>query len=288
MRSVILVLALVLAACAGASSAIISSAADTASGNPTMHALVIGTDEPIRGLGACADARALATCLTEKLGVPRGSIVLLTGDGETKPTRVDILKELSQLAKKVKPGDALIFYFSGNGFDLDGEAYLCPQDIDRQTEATRLGTALAVLDVTSFLKDLPTHVLVLAFDMCRTEEQADTGAIVPQRQAWRPGRRGGGAKSTVTLYSSGPGEVSLAREFGGETRGVFSYFFEQALRKEAVSDGGTVEMRKLIPYLQDAMAPYQSPYFVMEGSDPLGCAIAPGRGSGVRFVPKNR
>ena len=86
----------------------------------SLRALVIGIDDyPVRPLGGCvADARAVARCLIDDLGVPPARVRLLlaprgrTTDAE-RPTRAAIIAALEALAA-TDDGPVLI-YFAGHG-----------------------------------------------------------------------------------------------------------------------------------------------------------------------------
>src|SRR2546423_5032404 len=98
-------------------------------------ALVIGVDHyrdsQIGQLGgADNDARTLADALVRYAGFPADQVILLATDQpeERQPTRVNILRRLSNLASVVPKDGLLLVSFSGHGIERNGQAYLLPSD----------------------------------------------------------------------------------------------------------------------------------------------------------------
>lgn len=115
-----------------------------------LHALLIGIDRYERNpLSGCVnDVEDFARFLTQKLGVPDGSIRKLVAPsaaapctsrpGEAGPTHAAIVAALKALASSpVQRGDRVLVYYSGHGsFDWipEGRAYfegLAPLDVDQ-------------------------------------------------------------------------------------------------------------------------------------------------------------
>ena len=87
-------------------------------------ALVVGVDKyadpqisPLRG--AANDARTLAEALVRYAGFPADQVILLATDqpAERQPTRVNLLRRLSNLAGAVPKDGLLLISFSGHGMD---------------------------------------------------------------------------------------------------------------------------------------------------------------------------
>src|SRR5204862_787792 len=98
-------------------------------------ALVIGVDKyqdpqisPLKG--SDNDARLIADALVRYAGFPRDQVVLLSTDqpAERQPTRVNILRRLSNLNTAVPKDGLLLVSFAGHGMERGGQAFLLPSD----------------------------------------------------------------------------------------------------------------------------------------------------------------
>ncbi|HKZ77129.1 MAG TPA: caspase family protein, partial [Pyrinomonadaceae bacterium] len=115
-------------------------------------ALIVGVDKyadpqisPLRG--AANDARALADALVRYAGFPQDQVILLATDqpAERQPTRVNLLRRLSNLAAAVPKDGLLLLSFSGHGMQRGGQAFLLPSDAQ-------------ISDQISFLEDTAVGV----------------------------------------------------------------------------------------------------------------------------------
>src|SRR5205814_9880348 len=98
-------------------------------------ALVIGVDKyvdpQISALkGSDNDARLIADALVRYSGFPRDQVILLATDQPTErqPTRVNILRRLSNLSTTVPKDGMLLVSFAGHGMERAGQAFLLPSD----------------------------------------------------------------------------------------------------------------------------------------------------------------
>src|SRR5689334_23169217 len=86
-------------------------------------ALVVGNDAyvEVRGLKkAVNDARAVSGTLG-KLG--------FTVDTLENATRSQMSRKLVEFEAKIQPGDTVLFFFAGHGFEIRGDNYLLPTDV---------------------------------------------------------------------------------------------------------------------------------------------------------------
>lgn len=226
------------------------------------HALLIGIDEyqdsdRISSLGgAAADAKGLAKAL-EEVGKFSDVRVVTSEDG-SKPTRSNILFEVEQLSKRVKPGDMVLFAFSGHGIELNQTTYLIPYDGDLRTELTLQASSIPASTLLALFAKMPAGVLIDCFDMCRNDphkgSKGDTPNLLNDKQARelvlvpssdQAGQSG--PESVVTLFACQSGQRSW--EWPGKKRGIFSLCLENALRTGAVDDQGEVRLQKLLGLL---------------------------------------
>src|SRR4030081_3947420 len=98
-------------------------------------ALVVGVDKyqdpqisPLKG--SDNDARLIANALARKAGFPQDQVILLSTDQplERQPTRVNILRRLSNLSTAVPKDGLLLISFAGHGMERGGQAFLLPSD----------------------------------------------------------------------------------------------------------------------------------------------------------------
>src|SRR6266404_8276315 len=98
-------------------------------------ALVIGVDKyrdpqisPLKG--SDNDARTLADALVRYAGFPPDQVILMATDQpeERQPTRVNILRRLSNFASVVPKDGLLVVSFAGHGMERTGQAFLLPTD----------------------------------------------------------------------------------------------------------------------------------------------------------------
>ena len=98
-------------------------------------ALVIGVDKytdpqisPLKG--SDNDARQIADALVRFSGFPKDQVILLSTSEpiERQPTRVNILRRLSNLSTTVPKDGMLLVSFAGHGMERGGQAFLLPAD----------------------------------------------------------------------------------------------------------------------------------------------------------------
>ena len=110
---------------------------------PSIFAVVVGIDEykefpPLTS--AVADARKIATFLTDRFNVPADNIISLH---DSKATKEGIIGALSSLPQRpaIRRNDAILFFFSGYAGQAKSDesnnespvGLICPADIDEQT-----------------------------------------------------------------------------------------------------------------------------------------------------------
>lgn len=144
------------------------------------YALLVGVGDyaEINDLrGPPNDVENFASILTRHWGVPRGNIVSLVN---SQATRDKILHELDRLYTKSKPGDAIMFYFSGHGssaYDSNtstpiptDSGIIFPYDTSTSGNARQMANSIIIgrRDLLPRLKKLDQgqRQLFAAFDAC--------------------------------------------------------------------------------------------------------------------------
>lgn len=132
---------------------------------------------------------------------------------------VDTVAEFGKLAQGA---EVALVYFAGHGFEIGGENYLLPVDLDAPlVELTRSnvreqGMPLSVL--TRELQASSPRALIVMLDACRDTPTRGSG-----NQAWA---QTDAAEGTLIAFSTAPGKRALdsMRSLDGETTEVISPF----------------------------------------------------------------
>src|SRR5204863_8084025 len=140
-------------------------------------ALVIGVDKyqdpqisPLKG--SDNDARLIADALVRYAGFPRDQVILLSTDqpAERQPTRVNILRRLSNLSTAVPKDGLLLVAFAGHGMERAGQAFLLPADAQISDSISFLEEpAISMTRVKSWIKETGVGQVVLLLDACRND-----------------------------------------------------------------------------------------------------------------------
>src|SRR2546428_8642833 len=123
-------------------------------------ALVIGVDKYVDGQvsslkGAANDASLLADALVRYAGFPQDQVIVLSTDQPTErqPTRVNILRRLSNLTAAVPKDALLLVSFAGHGMERGGQAFLLPSDAQISDSISFLeDTAISVTRMKDLIK----------------------------------------------------------------------------------------------------------------------------------------
>lgn len=235
----------------------------------TRHALLIGISRyqmPVDHYmpASAAEAENISALLQKVAGFKPADITVLTDKGSVKPTRQNILEQVSRLTERVQPQDVVVVYLGAHGFSSRGEDYLMPWDTDWRSGSAKAATSLASSLVLSKLTQLPAQQILVLQESCRSNS-ANVGRSTPlnqssqeplQRtpvvQASQPKQvRQARADAGATIYSSRLGENSCGRKDG--SRNYFSYYLEKGLQSAAADSAGRVTIQGLASYLEKAV-----------------------------------
>ena len=255
-------------------------------------AVVVGIDryaspDISRLKGAVNDAKALASTLTQSLGMPRNQVLLYTSESDQahRPTTANVVKALRYVGQRARPGDPFVLAFSGHGISRGEDSYLLTYHSDLGAAEY---TALKVRALAELVRAIPSRKKLVVLDACRNDPRAGKGDHdnvltasfsrgVEGARPLKSGQAGqGGDRVVATLFSCGLGERSY--EWGAKGRGFFSWHLEQGLRGKAADDQGRVTLAGLVTYLRrevpqslaqvSGVGPRQTPFAKMEGNDP--------------------
>src|SRR5712692_1804039 len=258
-------------------------------------ALVIGVDKyqdpqisPLKG--SDNDARLIADALVRYAGFPRDQVILLSTDqpAERQPTRVNILRRLSNLSTAVPKDGLLLISFAGHGMERSGQAFLLPSDAQISDQISFLEeTAISMNRVKERIKETGVGQVVVLLDACRNDPGGRADAINPLTNAYTNAFnfdvRNREVQAFATVYATGIGQ--RAYEYTEKKQGYFSWAVVEGLKGGAANDKGEITLSQLVKYVQDTVpkriaidlgsTKQQRPFAMIEGyrADELVVAV---------------
>ena len=258
-------------------------------------ALVIGVDKyqdpqisPLKG--SDNDARLIADALVRNAGFPRDQVILLSTDQPTErqPTRVNILRRLSNLSTAVPKDGLLLVSFAGHGMERSGQAFLLPSDAQISDQISFLEeTAISMNRVKERIKETGVGQVILLLDACRNDPGGRADAINPLSNAYTNAFnfdvRNREVQAFATVYATGIGQ--RAYEYTEKKQGYFSWAVVEGLKGGAANDKGEVTLSQLVKYVQETVpkrlaidlgsTKQQRPFAMIEGyrADELVVAV---------------
>src|SRR6266705_730419 len=258
-------------------------------------ALVIGVDKysdpQISQLkGADNDARILSYSLVRYAGFPQEQVILLSTAQplERQPTRVNILRRLSNLSTAVPKDGLLLVSFAGHGMERSGQAFLLPADAQISDQISFLEeTAISMNRVKERIKETGVGQVVVLLDACRNDPGGRADAINPLSNAYTNAFnfdvRNREVQAFATVYATGIGQ--RAYEYTEKKQGYFSWAVVEGLKGGAANDKGEITLSQLVKFVQDTVpkrlaidlgsTKQQRPFTMIEGyrADELVVAI---------------
>ena len=238
------------------------------------RALLVGLNhypDPENTLRGCInDVRQVSDLLYSRFGFDaHGSIRLLT---DARATTAAIVDRLHWLLDGARPGDVLVFHYSGHGSQVrdrlgdepdDGlDEFICPYDLDWDDPFTDD-------DLYAIVKDLPAGVnLTVVLDCCHsgTGLREAVGPTPPARsRSMRPpiepsrqqradlavrrfGSRAAG-RGAILIAGCRPEQVSADAYIDGDYHGALTYY----LCKAVLETEGGLTYRQLIERVRRAL-----------------------------------
>ena len=222
---------------------------------PKRWALVIGVDKyqdpqisPLKG--SDNDARLIADALVRYAGFPKDQVILLSTDQplERQPTRVNILRRLSNLSTTVPKDGLLVVSFAGHGMERGGQAFLLPSDAQISDQISFLEeTAISTNRVKDRIKETGVSQVVLLLDACRNDPGGRADAPNPLSNAYTNAFnfdvRNREVQAFATVYATGIGQ--RAYEYTEKKQGYFSWALVEGLKGAAANEKGEVTLSQL-------------------------------------------
>ncbi|HYL97683.1 MAG TPA: caspase family protein, partial [Blastocatellia bacterium] len=235
-------------------------------------ALIIGIDQyddaDINPLaGAVKDARTLKQALVKDSGFPADNVTLLTSDSrdkDLKPTRSNIIYRLSTLANQVPPDGLLLFAFSGHGVEVDGKAFLLPEESKLSKDTLYLtDNAVSVDRVKEYINRTGVKQRLMLLDACRSKLSTGKGIdVAPMTKSYEKAFdfnyeiKNRSIDAFLTFYATGMGQESWEDPDTGQ--GYFTEAVVEALNGgrngEILNSSGEVTLGALTKYVRDTVA----------------------------------
>ncbi|MDQ2920965.1 MAG: caspase family protein, partial [Acidobacteriota bacterium] len=258
-------------------------------------ALVIGVDKytdpqisPLKG--SDNDARLIANALVRYAGFPQDQVILLSTDQPTErqPTRVNILRRLSNLSTAVPKDGLLLVSFAGHGMERSGQAFLLPSDAQISDQISFLEeTAISMNRVKERIKETGVAQVVMLLDACRNDPggraDAPNNLSNAYTSAFNFDVHNREVQAFATVYATGIGQ--RAYEYTEKKQGYFSWAVVEGLKGGAANEKGEITLSQLVRYVQDTVpkrlaidlgsTKQQKPFAVIEGyrADELVVAV---------------
>ena len=178
--------------------------------------------------GSDNDARMIADALVRYAGFPQDQVILLSTNQpmERQPTRVNILRRLSNLSTAVPKDGLLLVSFAGHGMERGGQAFLLPSDAQISDQISFLEeTAISMNRVKDWIKETGVGQVVLLLDACRNDPGGRADAPNPLTNAYTNAFnfdvRNREVQAFATVYATGIGQ--RAYEYTEKKQGYFSW-----------------------------------------------------------------
>ena len=230
---------------------------------PKRWALVIGVDKymdpqisPLKG--SDNDARLIADALVRYAGFPQDQVILLSTAQpmERQPTRVNILRRLSNLSTAVPKDGLLLISFAGHGMERGGQAFLLPADAQISDQISFLEeTAISINRVKERIKETGVGQVLVLLDACRNDPGGRADAPNPLTNAYTNAFnfdvRNHEVQAFATVYATGIGQ--RAYEYTEKKQGYFSWAIVEGLKGAAANEKGEITLSQLVKYVQDTV-----------------------------------
>lgn len=230
---------------------------------PKRWALIIGVDKymdpqisPLKG--SDNDARLIADALVRYAGFPQDQVILLstTQPMERQPTRVNILRRLSNLSTAVPKDGLLLISFAGHGMERGGQAFLMPSDAQISDQISFLEeTAISINRVKERIRETGVGQVLVLLDACRNDPGGRADAPNPLSNAYTNAFnfdvRNREVQAFATVYATGIGQ--RAYEYTEKKQGYFSWAIVEGLKGAAANDKGEITLASLVKYVQETV-----------------------------------
>jgi tetratricopeptide (TPR) repeat protein/uncharacterized caspase-like protein len=234
---------------------------DNTTANGNTYAIIIGLSKykNVTSLQyADKDAQAFDNFLVSDAGgkIPSANIELFLNENAT---RTNIGDAISEIARKVKPGDRVYFFFAGHG-DMEDltqieNGLLLLYNSPNGNYFGMNDDVLEILDLKRYLSPLSERGVEMIFivDACHAGNLKGGVQGIEQTASALAASWG----KEYKILSCQPNQLSLESTEWGGGRGLFSYELEDGMKGLAdMNNDGVVSMYELQNYIQTNVAKY--------------------------------
>ncbi len=199
---------------------------------------------------AKADAETFADAIQQSTQKIFSSIEVHT-IYDKKATRVNILRKLTELSKKITMNDVFILYYAGHGSVVEEKFYFIPTESVRLYDSESLvKTAIEATELQTYLEQIKALKQVIVMDACQSGQSVE---LLAQRGAIEEKAIAQLSRSAGIHVLASAGSEQFASEFSSLGHGLFTYALLKGLSGEA--DGspldGKITIYELKSYLDD-------------------------------------
>ncbi|HEY2200283.1 MAG TPA: caspase family protein, partial [Solirubrobacteraceae bacterium] len=192
------------------------------------------------------DVEIVARVLKANAGFEDKNVRVLSDlqpDIRDRPTRLNVLKAFSDLARRAAADNGLLmFYFAGHGEQRNGRSYLVPSDGDIDVPAQSIDVEA---DLRNEIERTDVQQAIMFIDACRSEGPRDKRGAQLMTKEFTKGfdfpRR-----AVAVVFASSSGQAS----WESPQNGYFGRALADGLAGEAADDDGRITLGTLIAYVQ--------------------------------------
>lgn len=229
----------------------------------TCYVVTIGINKyknPRLNLNYAVDDALSISSLLEKRGQELFTNVEVISILDEEATKENIVNQLKELSKKVKPTDVFYFFYAGHGSLVNEQFYFIPTDATRLYEESSLKEdALFVGDMVGLFKEIKALKQVVMIDACHS---GGSTSVLAARGAAEEKALAQLSRSAGVHILAAAGSDQTATEFSELGHGLFTYVILEALQGKA--DGAPADNKvtvyELKSYLDDQVPEYSLKY----------------------------
>ncbi len=225
-------------------------------------ALLIGIEEYDRAEishldFAVKDVNAIARALQQNLGYEAANIRTMTSaikdaNDSNRPTNDNVIATLERLAKSVGPKDTFLFYFTGHGFNKEGQNFLASVNANPFSVNTLRRSAIPLADLQQVMQAFKARQVLFIIDACRNDPEKGKGegdnkltgdfskSLVVASRSARAGSAG-------VLFACSEGERAFEDPSKGQS--IFTYYLLEALAGKT-GNKGALAMADVTAYVR--------------------------------------
>ncbi len=175
-------------------------------------------------------------------------------------TKENILGELEELSKKIRPQDVLFFFYAGHGSMIDNDFYFIPTENTKLYSGEKLAkTGIYAGELQEKLKSIAALKQVMIIDACQSGGGVE---LLAQRGATEEKALAQLSRSAGIHVLAAAGSEQFATEFKELGHGLFTYVLLEALsgKADGAPKDGKVTIYELKSYLDDQVPEFSRKY----------------------------